>query len=70
MEKTITKIIPTLPGVYLFKDAQDCVVYIGKAKSLRPRVQSYFRKNPNDWKVDMIQQEYADLDFIITHSET
>ena len=70
MEKTINKIIPTLPGVYLFKDAQDIVVYIGKAKSLRPRVQSYFRKNPNDWKVDMIQQEYADLDFIITHSET
>jgi len=70
MEKTLTKIIPTLPGVYLFKNAQGEVVYIGKAKSLRSRVHSYFQKNPHDWKIEEIQREYADLDFIITHSET
>lgn len=70
MEKTLTKIIPTLPGVYLFKNAQGEIVYIGKAKSLRSRIQSYFHKNPLDWKIEEIQREYADLDFIITHSET
>lgn len=69
MEKTLTKIIPTLPGVYLFKNALGEVVYIGKAKSLRPRVHSYFHKNPHDWKIEEIQREYADLDFIITKSE-
>ncbi len=70
MEKTFIKIIPTLPGVYLFKNAQGEVVYIGKAKSLRPRVHSYFHKNPHNWKIEEIQQQYADLDFIITKSET
>lgn len=70
MEKTVAKIIPTLPGVYLFKNAQGEVVYIGKAKSLRSRIASYFHKNPHDWKIEEIQREYADLDFIITKSET
>ncbi len=70
MEKALTKIIPTLPGVYLFKNAQGEVVYIGKAKSLRPRVHSYFHKHPQNWKIEEIQREYADLDFIITKSET
>ncbi len=70
MEKTVTKIIPTLPGVYLFKNAQGEVVYIGKAKSLRSRVHSYFHKHPHNWKIEEIQHVYADLDFIITKSET
>ncbi len=70
MQKTLTKTIPSLPGVYLFKNAEGEVVYIGKAKSLHSRVHSYFQKNPHDWKIEEIQREYADLDFIITHSET
>src|SRR3990167_8128346 len=70
MEKMLTKSIPMLPGVYLFKNAMGEVVYIGKAKSLRPRIHSYFHANPQDWKIEEIQREYADLDFIITHSET
>ena len=35
--------IPAKPGVYLFRDAKDSVLYVGKAKSLRARVRSYFR---------------------------
>ena len=34
--------LPTRPGVYLFRDAQGVIVYVGKAKSLRSRVRSYF----------------------------
>ncbi len=70
MEKTLLKIIPTLPGVYLFKDAHGSVIYIGKAKSLRPRVNSYFHQRHIDWKADTILHEYADLDYILTKNET
>ena len=37
------KALPAKPGVYLFRDAGGEVLYIGKAKSLRPRVRSYFQ---------------------------
>jgi excinuclease ABC subunit C len=70
MQKTVQKIIPTLPGVYLFKNAQREIVYIGKAKSLRHRVNSYFQAHNKDWKVEEIRAVYADLDFIITKNET
>ena len=35
--------IPTLPGVYRFRDPKGRVIYVGKAKSLRPRLSSYFQ---------------------------
>ncbi len=71
MKKITYENIPLLPGVYLFKDANGTVIYIGKAKSLRSRVQSYFQNNGIvHWKVQEIQSEYADLDYIVTHSET
>ncbi|MEO6809881.1 MAG: GIY-YIG nuclease family protein, partial [Isosphaeraceae bacterium] len=40
--------LPTTPGVYLLKDTQGRVVYIGKAKNLRSRVGSYFQKTAAD----------------------
>jgi excinuclease ABC subunit C len=70
MEKKLTKSLPKLPGVYLFKGADGKVIYIGKAKSLKHRVSSYFQKNHGDWKVDALLAEYADLDFILTKSDT
>ena len=70
MAKLLTKSLPKLPGVYLFKDAQGTIVYIGKAKSLKHRVSSYFQNKDSDWKADAIMQEYDDLEFIITHNET
>jgi excinuclease ABC subunit C len=70
MHKTIQKLLPTLPGVYFFKNKTGEIIYIGKAKNLRHRVYSYFQKNNRDWKVDAILAEYHDLDFIITKNET
>ena len=41
---------PQKPGVYLMKDKADCVIYIGKAKNLRNRARSYFRKAAEEVK--------------------
>ncbi len=60
--------LPAKPGIYFFKNAAGEVVYIGKARSLRDRVRSYFLPNP-DYKVRNILRETADIDFILTGSE-
>lgn len=60
--------LPDKPGIYFFKSASGEVVYIGKARSLRDRVRSYFLANP-DVKVRAILRETADIDFILTGSE-
>ena len=50
------KQFPTAPGVYLMKDEQGRVIYIGKAKLLRARLMSYFRENSRDPKAGRIIQ--------------
>jgi len=53
--------LPDKPGIYFFKTPSGEVVYIGKARSLRDRVRSYFLANP-DFKVRNILHETADID--------
>lgn len=60
--------LPAKPGIYFFKSASGEVVYIGKARSLRDRVRSYFLPDP-DLKVRGILRETADIDYILTGSE-
>ncbi len=70
IKKSPNIILPNLPGVYFFKNAQGEIIYIGKAISLRSRVGSYFANyQKGDWKIDAIIEEYADIDFIITPTE-
>ncbi|MFA5075241.1 MAG: excinuclease ABC subunit UvrC [Candidatus Babeliales bacterium] len=61
--------IPKLPGVYIFKDNDSHILYIGKAKNLKKRIQSYFSKQNQDWKVDSILQSSNSIDHIVTNSE-
>jgi excinuclease ABC subunit C len=62
--------LPGTPGVYLFKDAQGRVVYIGKAKSLRSRVGSYFLKAAaDDPRIRGWIGEVVDLDHLDAESE-
>jgi excinuclease ABC subunit C len=67
--KTTVQELPLLPGVYLFKNPGGTVLYIGKAKSLRKRVASYFAKQDNDWKINALIEEHATIEHIVTHSE-
>jgi excinuclease UvrABC nuclease subunit len=45
VDKSALPRLSTRPGVYLFKDDRGRVLYVGKAKSLRPRVRSYFQRS-------------------------
>src|SRR6266508_2603005 len=63
------KALPTKPGVYLFRDARGEVLYIGKAKSLRPRVRSYFQKGESRAAIAQLPGRVADLEVIVTDTE-
>ena len=68
--QTKLDIIPTSPGVYLFKGTGGETIYIGKAKSLRTRVLSYFRKpKHSNRKTDVLRSSIHDLDYILTDTE-
>lgn len=60
--------LPDKAGIYFFKNAGGEIIYIGKARSLRDRVRTYFLA-PADFKVANIRAETADVDFILTGSE-
>lgn len=62
--------LPLLPGIYLFKNNRGTILYIGKAKSLKKRVSSYFQKQATDWKVHALLQETAAIDYVLTKTET
>src|SRR5579864_4369636 len=62
--------LPEAPGVYLFKDAAGKVVYVGKARSLRNRVRSYFLESRwLDAKTGSLAREIADLETILVENE-
>jgi excinuclease ABC subunit C len=68
MTKTVIN-LPSSPGVYLFKDKDNAIIYIGKAKSLKNRVRSYFQNKEKDWKIKALIDEHASIDHIITKTE-
>jgi excinuclease ABC subunit C len=62
--------LPTQPGVYLFKDRDGGVLYVGKARVLRDRVRQYFQPGrPADVWRDALIADIADLDMVLTDSE-
>ena len=67
--KEILKNLPTTPGVYLHKDKNDEIIYVGKAINLRSRVRSYFAKNVDSIKTDRLRQRIEDIEIITVDSE-
>src|SRR2546425_553861 len=61
------KAMPAKPGVYIFRDAKDKVIYVGKAALLRTRVRSYFGSMHGfEQKTRRLVEQIADIDFILT----
>jgi excinuclease ABC subunit C len=64
------KSLPARPGIYLFRDARGEVLYIGKAKSLRPRVRSYFQQSGDTrTAIRQLPGRVADVEVIVTSNE-
>jgi excinuclease ABC subunit C len=63
--------LPSQSGVYVFKDKKGAVVYVGKAKSLRSRVRSYFQESSGDNRafIPVLLSTIGDLDTIVTANE-
>lgn len=70
MNKIMQKTLPKAPGVYLFKDKREFVIYVGKAKNIHKRVQSYFQKQKGDWKIQALLHEHDEVDYILTKNES
>ncbi len=64
------KKLPASPGVYIMHDAEDAIIYVGKAISLRNRVRSYFRESTNKSpKIEKMVTKIARFEYIVTDSE-
>ena len=64
--------LPSAPGVYLMKDETGKILYVGKAKSLRSRVRSYFQESgvsERGARIELMVRRVADLDVILTQTE-
>lgn len=68
--QTILKNLPLKPGVYLMKDADGTIIYVGKAKKLKNRVRSYFNASAEkNHKTLQLRQRIVDIDFIVEENE-
>ena len=64
------RLLPTEPGVYLYKDADGEVIYVGKAKNLRSRVRSYLLEaSQANAKTGSLMREAVDIDYILVANE-
>lgn len=63
------KTLTTKPGVYVMRDCDGVVIYVGKAKNLKNRVSQYFRNSPKPSKVQAMVDNVASFDYFITMSE-
>ncbi|HQP26831.1 MAG TPA: GIY-YIG nuclease family protein, partial [Candidatus Syntrophosphaera sp.] len=62
-------LLPQQPGIYIWKNAEGEVIYVGKARLLESRIKSYLNNSPKDIKTEQLLRHIDDLDYIITLSE-
>lgn len=68
--KESLKLLPSLPGCYIYYNSDNEIIYVGKAKILKRRVKSYFnRKHHDSIKVNILVSQIDHLEYIITNTE-
>lgn len=67
--KQTLKLLPSLPGCYLYYNKDNEIIYVGKAKILKRRVKSYFNKKHDSVKVQVLVSQIERLEYIITNTE-
>ncbi len=67
--KQTLKILPDLPGCYLYYDKDNKIIYVGKAKNLKKRVKSYFNRSQKSVKTIQLVSHIEKLEYIITDTE-
>ena len=63
------KLLPSLPGCYLYYNKEGEIIYVGKAKILKRRVMSYFNRKHDSVKVNVLVSQIEKLEYIITNTE-
>lgn len=67
--KQTLKLLPSLPGCYIYYNKEGEVIYVGKAKILKRRVMSYFNRKHDRIKVDILVSQIERMEYIITNTE-
>ena len=67
--KQTLKLLPSLPGCYIYYNKEGEVIYVGKAKILKRRVMSYFNRKHDSVKVNVLVSQIERLEYIITNTE-
>ena len=62
--------LPEEPGVYMYYDKKNILLYVGKAKSLKNRINSYFKSNKKNNKIKLLVHKIYDIKYIVVETES
>lgn len=63
-------LVPEKPGIYIFKDANNKIIYVGKSRNLKERLKSYFQKESDTrYQIEFLKDKIFDFEFILTMTE-
>lgn len=63
-------LLPDVPGVYRYRNREGVIIYVGKAKNLKRRVNSYFNREHSSLRTTMLVRNIADLEYTIVNTDS